>query len=104
MTRDILDILKVKEGEMEALIEAARLEASGMKEEAVKKAEALKAEKEAAVLEELTRIESEALKAMDDEVSGLAGEAESEAKWLREKAEEKRRQAIDGIGEILLEG
>ncbi len=104
MTRDILDILKVKEGEMEALIEGARLEALEMKEAANVKAAALKVEKELAISEELEQVETEALKAIADEVSGVTGEAESEASGLRERAEVKRRQAIDGIAEILLEG
>ena len=104
MSRDILDILKVKEGEMDALIEAARSEALVMKEDAALKVAALKAEKEAAISVELSQIEAETLKAMEEEVSGLTGKAESEAKGLRTEAEVKRGLAIDAVGKILLEG
>lgn len=106
MPEDILEELKAKEEEMEALINDAKRRASVIKEGAVKAARELKSaslrdmEKdikelasrdEAAITEEVKRIEEESKKSAEGlKIKGLS---------MRDKAVEEVIRIITGLGE-----
>ncbi|MBI5810257.1 MAG: hypothetical protein HZB21_03595 [Deltaproteobacteria bacterium] len=102
MPVDILDMLKEKEKEMEALINEAKNKASFIREEAVKRAKEIKA----AELKEMDA-EIEALKAMEEarimeEVSCFEAKAKEEAEGFKRSEEGKRARAIKEAVRIIM--
>ncbi len=100
---DILDTLKVKEGELEALIEKAHAKATAQKEEARKKAIEFRVTREDELMAELSELEGTRMREMEEELHAIDSGSLSDVKALRAKAEGRMDDAVRVVKRLILE-
>ncbi len=104
MSTDILELLKLKEAEMEASIDEARGEAKAIKEEALNKTALIKDRAEEELVKELESWRSREAEALEEEERRILEGAGEKAKVLREMAARRRGEAIELVKKHILGG
>ncbi|MBI1912546.1 MAG: hypothetical protein HYS21_11170 [Deltaproteobacteria bacterium] len=103
MPEDILEKLRAKEEEMEALINDARKKAAIIREGAAKTAKELKADRIREIEEELKRISSIAEVEMQKEVARIEEQAQKDVEDIRKKGAERKDKAVKEVIKAVLE-
>ena len=104
MKENIIDRLKHKEKEMEALIEEARVNASRIKADAVKMAREIKSAGMEELEDELKSRAESAEKELREEVARIEESARSAAEELKKKGAEKTEEAVEMVLRVVAEG
>lgn len=97
MNEDIIDRLKVKEEEMEALINEAKKKASGIMEDAVRKARELKNIRIREIDEELRKISAIEEESIRNEAAKIEEEGRMATEDLRRRGEERKDRAVKEV-------
>ncbi|MFQ5735312.1 MAG: hypothetical protein ACE5GY_00435 [Thermodesulfobacteriota bacterium] len=97
MPEDLLSDLKEKEDELETLLEGARLKAAAIKEEALEKARKLKEAKATELDEELAAMAVERDAAIKEEVERIEREGASALAELRSVCEKNIDRAVEEV-------
>lgn len=104
MAEDLIDRLKRKEDEFEALIAEAKKSAAAIKDDAIKRVRELKAARRAA-MEEAVRSELAVREAQTNrEVEGIEQEAQLQAGRIRSKGKARLEAAVNEVLIRIVEG
>ncbi|GMR04606.1 MAG: hypothetical protein BMS9Abin23_0506 [Thermodesulfobacteriota bacterium] len=104
LKENLIDRLKVKEEEMDALIEDARKKAASIKKDALEKAAGLKGAALEKIDAEVEAARAAAEDAIMKEVEAFEHEARAGAAELREKGLSRIERAVERILSIVAEG
>ena len=104
MAEDILEQLKSKEDEMEALINEARKQAASMKENALKKAKEIRSAKIKETEQELAGIFARRKEAASREAAAIEADAVARAAGLRQTVAAQRDRAVKEVVRFINEG
>ncbi|GMR05411.1 MAG: hypothetical protein BMS9Abin24_229 [Thermodesulfobacteriota bacterium] len=97
MPEDILSDLRAKEDELDALVEAARLKAASIREEALRKAGELKDRYASRIEAELEEIRVARDKVTQEEVARIEREADAAVQELRALCVKKMDRAVKEV-------
>jgi hypothetical protein len=104
MPENIIDRLKAKEDEMEALIKEARKKAAAIKERAVKKSISVKGAGAAELDEKIDEMRAAAKEEVARETERLENEAAEAAESIRVAAAEMEEEAMALVVRLIAEG
>ncbi len=104
MAEDILEQLKSKEDEMEALINEARRKASSIKEDALRKAKEIKSARMKETEEEFSGIIARKTEAAALEAASIEADAGARAGKLRGLVAEQKDKAVKEVVRFINEG
>jgi len=101
---DVLDRLKSKEDEMEALIAEARRSAAAIREEAAARAKRIVEDAAAALEPELEKMTEKAREEVAREVRSMEDQARREAEELRKRGAARKDEAVEAVVRFVMEG
>lgn len=104
MQDNVIDRLRAKEEEMEALVAAARSRAAFIRVEALKKAAEARSSGLAALEDEIQRLGAEFEADIKKDIAEIEKDAGREAAALREKGGQKTEAAIRQAAKFIMEG
>jgi len=104
MAEDILEQLKSKEDEMEALINEARKKAASIREEALKKAKEIKSAKIKETEAELAGFAGKKREAAELEAASIEKDAVKRAEELKKKGVARKDEAVKAVVRFINEG
>lgn len=104
MQDNVIDRLRVKEEEMDALVAGARNRAAFIREDALRKAGEARVSGLAALEDEIRRLGAEFEVNIKKEIAEIEKDAGREAAALREKGGQKMEAAIRRAAEFITEG
>lgn len=104
MSEDILEKLKSKEDEMEALINEARRKTASIREEALKKAKEIKSAKMKEMEAELAGFAGGKREAYAEEAAAIEKDAAKRAGELKEKGVSRKDEAVKAVVRFINEG
>lgn len=104
MKEDIIEILKDREKDMEALIQGAKRNGAKLREEAAQKAREIRNTKAREVEEEIASMRGPETERIKKEVAKIEKEAEKALTELRKKSVERRGEAVDCVTGLIFEG
>jgi hypothetical protein len=99
---DIIEILRDKEKEMEVLVEKAKQRGVKLREDALKRAEETRVIKAREVQEEIRSMRESEEERITQEVARIEKGAEEAIGELREKAGDRKPEAIDLVADLVL--
>jgi len=101
MPEDILSDLKAKEDELDALVEAARLKAASIRDEARRKADELKAAHASSIEAELETLRLEREKATGEEVEKIERASDAAVEELKALCGKNMDRAISDVTRLI---
>jgi vacuolar-type H+-ATPase subunit H len=101
---DIIEILKDREKQMEALIQGAKDKGGKIREEAVQRAREIRSTKARAAEQEIASMREPETERIKKEVQGINKEAEKAVAEIRKKAVERKSEAVDFVASLVLGG
>lgn len=104
MSENIIDRLKSKEDEMEAHLAEARRKAASIREDAVKRAAAIRGAGAGDIEAEAAKMRAEAAKEVDAATKRLKGEGRAEAERVRSEGAGRIEDAVALVERLIAEG
>ncbi len=101
MKEDIIEILKEREKDMEALIQGAKRKGAKLREEAAQRTREIRNTKAREVEEEIASMRGPETERIKKDVAGIEKGAEKTLTELRKKSGELRGEAVDFVTGIL---